>query len=1081
LKTLLLFKPFLVIFWLLGYIYAHGQDVSHKFTHFGKQDGLNQSSVNFIFQDSQDYVWIANFGGINRFDGYAFTSYANDFDDKNSIPDNSVWSIFERKNQTLWFGTKAGLSRFNRTSNNFTNYFIRQTSESVGTLSIKALFEDSKSRFYIGTEGEGLYLFDEASETFSIVKNIPELAKVSSISEDTLGNLWVGTENLGVFKIDVSRDKATSLLKNKSLSSETVWSVLCDSKGNVWVGTDAKGLVKFNTTTNTTIIYKDTPKQYNYSSGTKIKTITEDADGNIWIGSATEGLSFFSNEEGVFHRYKTNPFDSNSLFDNDVSSLFSGNNNELYVGLYTKGFDKLIKTPFHSIKNNQNESNTLSNNNVYSIYKDSEEQLWFGTFGGGLNKYDPVTKSFKHYRYDVNNRSSISHDWIRIIYEDKSGTLWIGTWGGGLNKFDKETERFERYLPDSKSSNSLNHNIVTALFEDEDGELWIGTYGGGINIYRPETNDFKSIVHNKSDKNSISDDHITSFFQGENGLIWICTYGGGINSFHKKTNTFKRYLPDSKKAFSLNNHKALHIYKEADSSFYWITTLGGGINKFFYKENKFENFTEKDGLSNNSTMGMLKDDANTYWISSNTGISRFNPDDETFQNYTTADGLASDDYNLEAYAKTKNGTFYFGGKNGVTFFHPNAVKDAVNFQNVIITAVKVEDSLYRIGTKKPQIPYKSRVSFDYAVINAANVNNIKYAYQLIGQDKDWRQMNKNRHLEFTNLNPGDYELRLKSTNSNSIWNTKYTSFSFTVPAPWYMTWFFRIASVLLVLISIYSYYRIKLTNARKRNIKLENKVRTRTKTIKEKNIALAKEKKKTEEANEQLKELNYLKDRILSILSHDIKSPLFNLETLLKLFEGDNRENTIKNMPRYTAMIQLELNKVQTLLNNLLMWAKYQVTNVKAVKEELKLYYVVEELYHLFETKAESKSLQLTNTLNPDEIIESDRNIISFLLRNLIFNAIKFTPEHGEIKVECKVVDEMYHISVVDSGVGMTEEQAQNIFSNDTISWKQGTSGEKGTGLGLILCKDLAEELNGSIWASSTLGKGSVFTFEFPV
>ncbi|WP_299885750.1 two-component regulator propeller domain-containing protein [uncultured Lacinutrix sp.] len=1066
---------------LLLSIKVTGQQLSQKFIHYGKQDGLNQSSVNFIFQDSENYLWIANFGGINRFDGYEFTSYINDFDNINSIPDNSVWSIYERKDKTLWFGTKAGLSKYNREQDNFKNYFIRETTASLGTLSIKALFEDSNKRFYVGTEGEGLFLFNEETKTFSNVDLIPKNAKISAISEDNTKNLWIATENLGVFVIDSNRLNSNSLLQSNIIPSETIWSLLCDTKGYIWLGTDTDGLLLYNTKSKTTINFKNNKEKYLYDSGNKIKTIAEDKNGRIWIGSATEGLAYYSKTSAVFFHYKTNPFDSNSLFDNDVSSLFFGNSNELYVGLYTKGFNKLITTPFYAIKNNVKDDNTLSNNNVYCIYKTKDQILWMGTFGGGLNKYNPKTKRFKHYRHNENNSSSISHDWVRIIFEDSNNTLWVGTWGGGLNKFDKTTETFRRYLPNSNTINSINHNIITALFEDEDGKLWIGTYGGGINIYRPETDDFISIVHEKDNINSISDDHITSFFQGEDGLIWICTYGGGINSYDKNTKTFKRFLPDTKKSFSLNNHKPLHIYKEPDSSFYWVTTLGGGINKFFYKTDKFENYTEKDGLSNNSTMGMLKDYKNNYWISSNNGISQFNPKNKTFQNYTTADGLASDDYNLEAYTQTNDGTMYFGGKNGVTFFNPKDIKKESTFPKVVITRIKVEDSIYNLNSKSVIVPYKNRLLLNYAVINANNVSNIKYAYQLVGQDNQWREMGEIRYLEFTNLQPKNYELRIKSTNSNAIWNNNYSSFKFKVTGPWYMSWYFRAGTLLFILLSVFSYYKIKLNTAKKRNIELEHKVEARTKIIKTKNIALAEANEKTIEANEKLKDLNELKDRILSIVSHDMKSPLLNLGTLLVIFEDTNEAITEDEMSEYTGLIQKELSKVQALLDNLLVWAKYQITNVNIGKADVALNNIVDELYSLFESKAAKKNLKLVNAINNNCQLKNDENIIRFILRNLIYNAIKFTPENGEIKVENKISNGMYSISVIDSGVGMDESQQKTLFSNNTVLWKEGTSGELGTGLGLILCKELSEELNGAINVNSKIGKGTTITFQFPV
>jgi len=827
---------------------CYAQRISQKFTHYGKQDGLNQSSVNFIYQDSKDYVWIANFGGINRFDGYGFTSYVNEFGNDSSISDNSVWTILECKDQTLWFGTKKGLSKFNVQGNNFVNYFIKNNNKSQGNVAIKALFEDQKGRFYAGSEGQGLYTFSKEKEFFSLIEEIPKTAKVSAITEDTSGNLWVGTENLGLFKISSDRTKIVGFKDVKLFKSETIWSLYADKYGDTWIGTDREGLIKYNSKSKAFISYANQNKEFNYNKSKKIKSIVKGDDGFLWIGSATKGLSAYSFKEKRFYNYTNNAYDSNSLYDNDVSSVFYGANGVLYVGFYTKGFDKVIQNPFKVLKNNPKINNTLSNNNVYCMYLDHKDMLWFGTFGGGLNSYDPKTNQFKHFKHSENNASSLSHNWVRFIYEDHNKTMWVGTWGGGLNKFNRETGTFKHYLPKANTTNSINHNIITAIFEDSDNELWIGTYGGGINIYQPETDDFRSIFHDDKNEYSLSDDHITSFYQDEKEIIWVCTYGGGLNAYNKNTEKFKRFLPNPQKKYSLNNYKTLHIYNEPNEDFFWITTLGGGLNKFYYKESKFLNYTEKDGLSNNSTMGMLIDEKRTYWISSNNGLSHFDPKNETFTNYTTKDGLGSDDYNLEAYAKTKDGTLYFGGKNGVTYFNPKELENNTSFPSVRFTNIKIEDSVYNKIPSKLSLPYKGHITFEFAAINPDKTEKINYAYQLVGQDKNWYYINKNRYLEFTNLAPGNYELRVKSTNSNALWNTNYTSVSLHVPTPWYKTMYFKGVCVLLLILASYSFYHIKLSRVERRNKLLERKVEERTVVIKQKNRALNIEKNKTEEA-----------------------------------------------------------------------------------------------------------------------------------------------------------------------------------------------------------------------------------------
>ncbi|KZS40266.1 hypothetical protein AWE51_04740 [Aquimarina aggregata] len=1058
---------FKTIFLLLGLV-TSAQKVSQKFTHYGKEEGLSQSSVNFIYQDSRDYLWVANFGGINKFDGYNFTSYSNEFGDSSSIADNAVWTILECKDQTLWFGTKMGLSKFNFEENNFKNYLIRKQNKTLGNLAVKTLFEDQKGRFYVGSEGEGLYIFSKEKETFTLVEELPSTAKITAVTEDVLGNLWIGTENLGLFKISSDRSEVIAFFNIGSFNTKTIWSLHTDQNHNIWIGTDSDGLVKYNTNTNSFIFYKDQSEKFNYKGGNKIKSIEKGDDNYIWIGSATKGLSLYSYAENRFYNYNKDPYDSNSLYDNDVSSIFFGANNVLYVGFYTKGFDKVIQNPFQVLKNNPKISNSLSNNNVYCIYRDHNDILWFGTYGGGLNRYDPQTQKFDHFKNEENNPSSLSHDWVRIIYEDRANTMWIGTWGGGLNKFNKKTGTFKRYLPQSGENNELSHNIITAIFEDKDGELWIGTYGGGINIYQPETDDFISIVHDKKNDDSLSDDHITSFYQDKKGIIWVCTYGGGLNAYDKSTRKFERFLPDIEKDFSLNDHKILHIYDEQDKDFFWITTLGGGINKFYYKEKKFINYTEKDGLSNNSTMGMLQDDNERYWISSNNGLSHFDPENETFVNYTIKDGLVGDDYNLEAYAKTNDGVFYFGGKNGITYFKPKEIESNVAFPKINFTKVKINDSVYFKIPERLNIPFESHATFEFAAINPDKPSKINYAYQLIGYDQDWRYLNKNRYLEFTNLNPGSYELRIKSTDSNTLWNENYTSISLHIPTPWYMTWYFKSSLILILVLATYSYYRIKLNRAERRNQLLERKVNERTKTIQQKNIALSKEKDKTEDAYTKLKKLENFKNEFTGMLAHDLKNPLV---TILG-YSSDASDNP--NLKSINKSGKTMLN----LIENMLEVQKFESTDVQLNMNTCNLRRVILEGTDHVNLLASEKRIQINNTVDEIYSVNIDRDVIERVFINLLTNAIKFSKSDEYIEISAKVEDKnpsKIIVCVKDNGSGIPKHLLSFIFNKFSQIDAKDSGVAQSTGLGLSFCKMAIEAHGGEIWVTSEINRGSSF------
>ena len=1063
---------------LLGSVLLHGQQESLLFTHFEKKDGLNQSSVNCIFQDSRDFLWIANFGGVNRFDGYNMLSYENDFDDGHSIASNSVWAIYETDDGELWFGTKSGLSQFMRASNNFLNYSITDPEITASILAVKAIFEDSDNKLYIGTEGKGIQLFDRVKKTFLQTGIVPEDSKVSSITQDNRGNLWVGTENRGLFKYDVRQAKSVSLKDDGIISDDTIWALYFDLETeSLFIGTDSKGLIQLNVTTNDPFVFlTEMPGQY--ALGKKIKSIEKGRPGELWIGSATHGLGQLDLGSLKIFYHNFDPNNENSIQDNDVSSIHYGSHDVLFIGYYMKGFDKVIKTPFHRLQHDPLDLNSLSHNNVYCSYLDSDGDLWFGTFGGGLNRYDHKKSSFEHYRSNINDPESISSDWVRIIRELSDGEFWIGTWGGGLNRFDKSTGKFRSYLSDPDNPNALSHDIITAIFEDADGDVLIGTYGGGINIYRPQTDDFEIIQSVEDDVRSLSDNHITSFVQDESGMIWVCTYGGGINLFDKSSRTFERIIPIKEDPASLNHHNVLHMYRDADSSFYWVTTLGGGLNKFYPESRRFKHFTTRDGLSNNSTMGMLKDDYETYWISTNQGLSRFDSASASFVNFDIHDGLSNDDFNLEAYSQLPDGIMYFGNKEGVNYFDPGSISTAEGFPRLGVTNVKVEEETLIAAERKVKVPYKSRIRVEFAAINPDKTSKIEYAYKLDGEHNTWSQVGDLRTIEFSNLAPGNHKLLLRSTNSDGIWNDVPTEFMIDVPTPWYMTVLFRLFTAFLIITAVAFYYLRKLKIARQQNIILEQRVAERTETINQKNLDLIEKNRIIDDQRADLSSLNKLKDKILGVISHDMKTPLINLNMMLNVFDREALFENKDEFDSYVGIVNKELGKVEGLLDNLLMWAKYQMKNVRVLRTNSDIGQIIDDVASLAEGIINKKNLQLNINNEIDKEINCDSNIISFIVRNLLNNAIKFTPSGGSITINAHHVDKKIEISVSDSGVGMDDDQIEKLFTDD-IQWKLGTEGEVGSGLGLQLCQNFARLHDGLINVESKKNKGTTFTLSF--
>jgi two-component system sensor histidine kinase/response regulator len=232
---------------------------------------------------------------------------------------------------------------------------------------------------------------------------------------------------------------------------------------------------------------------------------------------------------------------------------------------------------------------------------------------------------------------------------------------------------------------------------------------------------------------------------------------------------------------------------------------------------------------------------------------------------------------------------------------------------------------------------------------------------------------------------------------------------------------------------------------------------------------------------EQLKELNSIKNKLFSIISHDLRSPFSALAGALPLLE------TGSFTPEETSLILSDIKRMtdsaSEMLENLLQWARSQMNTIRVNPEQLVVWRLVQQKVALYTEIAKNKSITIVNQTQPTAIVYADRNHVLLILRNLIGNAIKFTPEGGKIFIyaQANELNNSLIISVKDTGVGMNETTRHQIFGSDELFSTQGTAGEKGTGLGLLLCKEFVEKNGGKIWVESELGIGTTFSFSLPI
>lgn len=813
-----------------------------RFDHISIEQGLSQSSVRVIFQDSRGFMWFGTEDGLNRYDGYTFKTYKPDPDVPNSLSDRWITSILEDtdgylwigtrlgglnrfdprtqdfkrylhddinplslsdnhvnvlyldRNDNLWVGTHNGLDLFDRTSNTFTHYMYDPAKqEGISGKSITALFQDSRGRFWIGTSAGGLNRFDPQNKTFAPYQSNPKIQNtlsddyVTAIVEGNSNTLWIGTAN-GLNKFQPDSGTFERFFHNEnnrqSLASNTITALHVDSTGNLWIGTN-DGLDRLSKAGKRFIHYQNDPTYARSLSTDDIISIHEDRGGVLWFGTYGGGVNKYDRQRDKFAYYRHDPDDSNSLSANMIMPIYVDSEGYAWIGTLDDGLDRFTRSTNQVIhyRNNPARPSSIISNEINSIYEDLDGVLWIGT-RNGLDYFDRNSFDFKHYQRDPGNPASLSSNRIYKVYVDSRNNVWVGT-AAGLDRLDRATGTFIHYSPQVENPKSLSGTYVNSILEDSSGNLWVGTIDSGLNKFNPETGEFTRYRYNSKDKSSISNDSIQSIHEDAKGRLWIGTGGGGLNQYHPEKDSFTYYL-------------------------------------------------EKDGLPNGVVYGILEDASGNLWMSTNFGISRFDPENKTFLNFDEGDGLQSNEFNSNAYAKGRGGEFYFGGINGLTIFHPLSITNNTYVPQVTLTSLTQDDQSIIVNsgvetTQNVTLKYpQNSFEFEFAALSYNQPNKNEYAYMLEGFDSNWHFIEKKRNGRYTNLPGGEYTLLLKGTNSDGVWSTVPARINVKVIPPfWQTTWFKIVLSMAMVTVIAVG-VRLRTRAIQDRNRELERLVQERT-------------------------------------------------------------------------------------------------------------------------------------------------------------------------------------------------------------------------------------------------------------
>jgi signal transduction histidine kinase/ligand-binding sensor domain-containing protein/DNA-binding response OmpR family regulator len=1053
-----------------------------KFEYVTVNDGLAHSDAVDVLQDYQGFIWIATNNGIDRYDGYELKNYLIPNANINGLYNNRISDIHVSEDGTIW----------------------------------------------AAPEEQGVFFYDISSDSYKSLDektNNPDWKKLlRSISPRTLSTyrseiLFIGTRTHGILVVTLNTKGEIANVQQIRIttaeSQPTILTIKNAHKDAVWVGTSGQGLWLLEKKNGS---YKAEKKAFWKEQS--VHAIYKRNDSELWIASANNAGLLKKN--GTVEMLEGTFASINCIFEDSRKRLWVGTNFGLHlIQNIRKNESSNLLTYSRQVLSATGEiPYSLNSNRVHQLVEDQFHNLWIAASSGGLNKINLLTKPFYHLKRDANNPNSLSDNYINTICPDKeSNVLWIGT-RNGLSRYDKSTSQYRNFLYNSEPG-SLTNVSVSNIYDTKDGNLWIATRWNGIYILNKKTLSLTRIsdIPNQRPWNQIEP---LSIEEDNHGNIWIATFYAGIHVYNKQQkyqfsfNTHNSVLPTDNLTFllydkqkdimwsssrnsgilklalrnqklSLLNHLSFNPKTEGGLNFnytwpllknkagdIWVGTIGGGLH---FLEHKKEQISRYDKwLPESNVESLLEDGRGDLWIGGR-GLYRFNPKDKTYLHYDVADGLQSNSFKVGAAAKASDGTLYFGGINGITYFKPSEIKSNPFPPLMQITRLRIvgyEDlpdsdphpravlsGPFSDATKVTIKDSENDFTIEFVGLNYHNPQKQQYAYMLEGYHQNWIPLPQGQRVAaFASLPAGNYTFMVKADNGDGVWAEKPAKLEITILPPWYKTWWAYLIYVALIGSGLLWY---------KRNIDKQRELKDKI--------------SREQMEHEKQKELSEMKFNFFTHVSHELRTPLTLIvnpaEDVVKAIEPNSE------LKQKAELVHKQAKKLLSLVNQLMDFRKVESGSMNLQLQNQDVIPFITEIYLIFKIKADEQNIDYSLEVSHKKLFMNfDAGKLEIILTNLLSNAFKHTPSGGKISVKIGVEnkkDDYLFIQVKDTGSGIHAGDIKHIFEPFYQAVKNPSVKNKGTGIGLSLVQEFAKMHGGIADVKSELNAGSEFAVSIPI
>lgn len=1035
--------------------FAHGADSFLEFREMSPKGGFTFGSIHQITEDAYGFIWFGSHHGLFRYNTQTIDKFVHSASDVHSLPSNYISSITKDDKGTLWFATDNGICYFNQAKENFERCTFYDSDHGRLPNAVTQLIASQNQRLWVLSDRK---LYHANCHNFSLERaNLPPHDNlVSFIYVDKNQRLWAKSTSGMVYWADAPY---TSFREFGTVTNQPIQTMLFTNH-RLWIGYESSGAECYDIYGSLMAHYgRNKPDGYDIKSD-RVRKIFEDLDGRIWLATYN-GIAVLDKGKPQLYNDKN----TRGLIHPSIYDIFMDSKKGIWVGTWSGTLS--YANPYDNTFSHLNTQNGLSNN-VVSAIAERQGIVWIGTEGGGLNSFNPTSKTVvKHTLNPLLNDEQN----VKAIEVDTQHALWVGTFNDGLWVI--------RQFRDAQTPVSPIKVMQGGFYavKKQGNYVWAASYYMGLFKIDVRNLEFENFRSNANVPHTLGNDQLRSLCVDSQGGIWIGTQNG-LGYRKNADGKFVHYLPSPSDTNSVAGKQIYHIFEDSHQNV-WVST-SSGLSRFNRTQGNFTSFGATNGIAGYEIYGTVQDGRSNLWVISDDGISQLNLKNFTWRQFNAADGLHGNQFNPGAVYRAASGIIYFGGPSGLTYFNPDRIKTNSIAPTPIVVGISINnqlqvpsDSLSVLQTssltlKDLKLKHdQNSVTFHFVANNYLSPQKNMFSYRLVNYDDKWINATHNLSATYTKIPPGKYTFQLRAGNNDGVWNTVPNEIEVTVLPPWWKSWWAYIVYSCALAAVIYFIQRERLIKQKLLNDVFMEKLKSQSE-----------------------KELDDAKLTFFTNISHEIKTPLSLILSPLGMIMQKRKDDA--ELVDSLGTIQRNANRLKHLLHQVIDIRRIDAGKLDFHPVNASVTQRLHDLIACFSIEAREREIDFQYLSEFDKFeacIDPDK--FDKIVFNLLSNAFKFVPDHGEVIASLSqnninqsftlgshIEGTYMEISVSNSGSYVPLTEHAHIFER----FVQGKEGHQhGTGIGLHMVREYVALHHGQIQVQSSETTGTCFTVRLPI